>query len=78
MATRHFRLYRAGQPQCREAQVLTVFPEIGYRYRIVDEGEIRVLLYGHYRIAYLCHVDADCVEVLGVFHGALNIDRYMS
>jgi toxin ParE1/3/4 len=60
-----------------KAQVLTVFPEIGYRYRIVDEGEIRVLLYGHYRIAYLCHVDADCVEVLGVFHGALDIDRYM-
>ena len=36
-----------------KAQVLIEFPEIGYRYRAEEEGEIRVLLYGHYRIAYL-------------------------
>jgi len=36
-----------------KAQVLIEFPESGYRYRAEEEGEIRVLLYGHYRIAYL-------------------------
>lgn len=34
-----------------------------------------ILLYGHYRIAYLIEDDGDIV-VLGVFHGALDISRY--
>lgn len=32
-------------------QILRDFPEIGYRYKSEPEGDIRVLLYGHYRIA---------------------------
>ena len=60
-----------------KAQILSDFPEIGYRYRTEKEGEIRVLLYGHYRIAYLLHNGSDWIDVLGVFHGALDIDRYM-
>ena len=36
---------------------------------------VRILLYGHYRIAYLVEEDADVI-VLGVFHGALDISRY--
>ncbi|OGR13173.1 MAG: plasmid stabilization protein [Desulfobacula sp. GWF2_41_7] len=36
-----------------KAQILKAFPEIGYKYRIEPEGEIRILLYGHYRIAYI-------------------------
>jgi toxin ParE1/3/4 len=60
-----------------KAQRLIDYPEIGYRYRTEEEGEIRVLLYGHYRIAYLRRVHSDVIDVLGVFHGALDIDRYM-
>lgn len=30
-----------------KAQVLRSFSEIGHRYRVEDEGEIRILLYGH-------------------------------
>jgi len=60
----------------RNQQLLTEFPEIGYRYRMEEEGEIRVILYGHYRIAYLRRNDSDWIDVLGVFHGALDIDRY--
>jgi plasmid stabilization system protein ParE len=37
----------------------------------------RILLYGHYRIAYLIK-SADEIDVLGVFHGALDIDRYLT
>lgn len=33
------------------AEILLTLPEIGYRYR--ERPEIRVLLYGHYRIAYV-------------------------
>ena len=58
------------------AQILLSFPEIGYRYRSEPEGDIRILLYGHYRIAYLLRADGD-IDILGVFHGALDIDRYL-
>jgi toxin ParE1/3/4 len=57
-------------------QILAKFPKIGHVYRIEPEGEIRVLLYGHYRIAYLLKRGRR-VEILGVFHGALDIDRYL-
>jgi len=36
---------------------------------------VRILLYGHYRIAYLLKNDGN-VDILGVFHGALDITRY--
>lgn len=35
------------------SQILRRFPDIGYRYRTEHEGDIRILFYGHYRIAYL-------------------------
>lgn len=58
-----------------KAQVLKLFPEMGYKYKDEPEGEIRVLLYGHYRIAYLFTVDT--VVILGVFHGSLKIEKYL-
>jgi len=60
--------------QC--TQILLDFPGAGYRYRSESEGDIRILLYGHYRIAYLIK-DNERIEILGVFHGALNIDQYL-
>jgi plasmid stabilization system protein ParE len=59
-----------------KAQLLKDFPEIGYKYRSEPEGEIRILLYGHYRIAYLIR-SKDLIDILGVFHGAVEIDRYL-
>jgi plasmid stabilization system protein ParE len=35
----------------QKAQILHRFPEIGHAYRSEPDGEIRILLYGHYRIA---------------------------
>ena len=60
----------------RKAQILIRFPDIGHMYRSEQEGEIRILLYGHYRIAYLRRTNQDLIDILGVFHGALDIDRY--
>ncbi|MHB8424651.1 MAG: type II toxin-antitoxin system RelE/ParE family toxin [Gammaproteobacteria bacterium] len=59
-----------------KAQLLRRFPEIGYKYRMETEGDIRIMLYGHYRIAYLLHRSSD-IDILGVFHGALDIDKYL-
>ena len=56
------------------AQVLSSFPEIGHRY-LASSRNVRILLYGHYRIAYLVKDDGN-VNVLGVFHGSLDIARY--
>lgn len=56
------------------AQDLATFPEIGYRY-LASSRHVRILLYGHYRIAYLVKDDGN-VDILGVFHGSLDITRY--
>ena len=56
------------------AQTLLTFPESGYRYEGSTEN-VRILLYSHYRIAYM--VEGDKIIVLGVFHGALAIERYL-
>lgn len=56
------------------AQVLTTFPEIGHRYA-ASSRHVRVLLYGHYRIAYLVK-DEGNIDILGVFHGSLDIAKY--
>lgn len=62
-------VHRAGQ--------LQHFPDMGARLRTEADGDLRVLLYGHYRIAYLHHADNRIVYIVGVFHGALDIDRYL-
>lgn len=59
-----------------KVQRLTDHPQIGQKYEFVGLREIRILLYGHYRIAYLIKPDNN-IDILGVFHGALNIERYL-
>ena len=59
-----------------KVQILNLFPRIGYKYLEDSENEIRILLYGHYRIAYLIK-DENNIDVLGVFHGSLDIQRYL-
>jgi len=56
------------------AQILASHPEIGHRY-LASPRNVRILLYGHYRIAYLVKDDGN-IDVLGVFHGSLDITRY--
>lgn len=56
------------------AQDLKRFPELGARYP-ASSRHVRILLYGHYRIAYLLKDDGN-IDILGVFHGALDVTRY--
>lgn len=60
----------------QKAELLKRHPEVGYRYEASGSREVRILLYGHYRIAYLIKSDR-MIDILGVFHGALNIERYL-
>jgi len=60
----------------QKVQILQSFPKIGYSYENNEHKEIRILLYGHYRIAYLIK-NENTIDILGVFHGALNIERYL-
>jgi toxin ParE1/3/4 len=59
-----------------KVQLLLDHPRIGYRYEPAEPREVRILLYEHYRITYLIKDNGDIV-ILGVFHGALEIDRYL-
>lgn len=57
-------------------QLLRNFPRLGARYLPVVDREVREILYGHYRIAYLI-VTEDRIEILGIFHGAMRIEDYL-
>jgi len=46
------------------------------KYRDEPDGQVRILLYGRYRIAYL--IKQDAVEILGIFHGSMEIGRYIN
>ena len=59
-----------------KAQILKDFPKVGHHYKKVEEGEIRIIHFGHYRITYLIKNTGN-IDILGVFHGALDIDRYI-
>jgi len=58
-------------------KLLKSFPELGHKYRSEPEGDIRILLYGHYRIAYMIK-ENESIEIIGVFHGAMDIERYLT
>ena len=59
-----------------KAHLLLDFPEMGHLYQPRKYPGVRILLYGHYRIAYQPGPDGD-LYVLGVFHGALDLKRHL-
>ena len=59
-----------------KVQLLRRYPEIGYKYQTGSKKNIRILLYGHYRIAYFVK-EKKQIDILGIFHGSLEIDRYL-
>ncbi len=60
----------------RKAELLEQFPEIGFNYELKCRT-VKVILFGHYRIAYAV-VTSERIDILGVFHGAMDINRYLS
>lgn len=59
----------------RKGDSLRVFPEVGSVYLSRNNVDIRVVYYGHYRIAY--HIKDDVVFILGVFHGRMLLEDYV-
>lgn len=58
-----------------KAQLLRTHSRLGHRYEPEQSREVRILLYEHYRITYLIKPDGN-IDIIGVFHGALDIERY--
>lgn len=56
------------------AQVLAQYPEMGHRF-VNSPRNVRILVHAQYRIAYLLRGDGN-VDILGVFHSALDITKY--
>ena len=56
-----------------KVQLLRRHPRLGHRYELVLDREVRILLYGHYRIAYLVKPDEN-IDILGIFHSAMDIE----
>lgn len=56
------------------AHELTIHPQLGFRYA-ASPRHVRIIRHEHYRIAYLIKTGGD-IDILGVFHGALDITRY--
>ena len=59
-----------------KSQLLRIHPRLGRQYEVDLSREIRILLCERYRITYLIKPDGN-IDILGVFHGALDIDRYV-
>ncbi len=57
-----------------KVQILEIMPEIGYKYQ--NRNDVRILLYGHYKIAYFIKSE-ETIDILGIFHGSLDIERYL-
>ncbi len=60
-----------------KVQLLRAHPRLGQRYALITDREVREILYGHYRIAYLVKSEQQ-IEILGIFHGAMDIERYLN
>jgi toxin ParE1/3/4 len=57
-------------------QLLEAFPLIGQWYRSEEDGDIRTLIYGNYKVAYQIKAN-DSVHILGIFHGAMEIEKHL-
>jgi toxin ParE1/3/4 len=59
-----------------KARALLDFPELGHVYEPAREENVRILLYGHYKIVYQPSESGE-IYILGVFHGALDLKRHL-
>lgn len=56
---------------------LKAFPDSGAWVDLAEIRNLRMLLYGHYRIVYR-RSTPDRIEVIGVYHDALDVARRLT
>ena len=52
------------------------FPERGFVHRTRSGHKVRIVLYGHFRVVYRIGSGGN-VSVIGIFHGAMDLPRYL-
>lgn len=52
------------------------FPERGFVHRTRSGHEVRIVVYGHFRVVYRVESGATVI-VIGIFHGAMDLARYL-
>jgi toxin ParE1/3/4 len=60
----------------RKVEILATFSDLGHRWLKRPGANIRILLHGHYRVPYRV-VEGGDIHILGVFHGAMELKRYL-
>ncbi len=60
----------------KKVQILRTSPRLGWRFVSIKDREVRIILYGNYRIAYWIRSETH-IDIIGIFHAAMDIDRYL-
>ncbi len=55
-------------------EILDAQPRIGGRYLKIEDREIRILLYGNYRIVYQIQPNG-VIQIVDVIHSAMDIEN---
>lgn len=58
-------------------QILSDFPKVGHFWQTDGDAEIRLLYYGHHKVAYRYDPETETVDVLGVYHGRMEFERHV-
>ena len=59
-----------------KVEILLNHPRIGWRHKKIKDREIRIILYGHYRVAYQIEA-ANVIHILGIYHAAMDMDSQL-
>lgn len=62
--------FRTIESIINKVESLAAYPELGQRLASAERNDLRLLVYGHFRIPYVCAASG-AVSVLGVFHGLI-------
>ena len=69
--------FRVVESLYRRAEILASFPDVGHTWTSPSGRQVRILLWSHYRIVYVQN-PPDEIHIVGVFHGAMDLKRYLS
>lgn len=62
--------FRTVESIINKVESLAAYPELGHRLPSSERDDLRLLVYGHFRIPYAV-APSGTVTVLGVFHGLI-------